>query len=83
MSEEVPPSPTGDKRVLLQEAVDCVAHLTTIRLPLDDDPDIDAPDTPVTYTANRDSHFADRGAYLAAASKYVEEAVQQVKLVGL
>ena len=84
MSEaEVPASPTGDKRVSLKDALSCVLQLNSIPLPLDEDPDINAPDSPVTYNANRDAKFADRGTYEQAARKYIEEAVQQVKLVSL
>ena len=79
---EVPPSPTGSNRPpTLNEANDVIIGLHNIKLPLDEDPDIDASDTPVTYIVNTNTKFGDREAFVQMAKKYIEEASRQEKLV--
>ncbi|XP_048589343.1 cytoplasmic FMR1-interacting protein 2-like [Nematostella vectensis] len=57
----------------LEEAICNVRQLETIILP-DEQPQIEAPPTSVTYTANFDTNFEDSKAFITCVSKYLEEA---------
>ena len=66
-----------------QEALEKVHKLCSLPLPLDCHPNIHSAPDVMSYHTNTDAGFCDRNAFSCAIAKYLEEAAEQSKMVGI
>lgn len=73
----IPHGGTGD----VQDALSKVARVCDVPLSPDPSPNIHIGTVTFEYAADRDAQFSDRNSFVAALSKYLEEAADQAKMV--